>query len=209
MDNATTLEEMNKAEFNKSNKFFSSNNDATYNRFFVQAKQTLANDLLRAKGRVTLNEIRSMLGLPTFAEGDTHGWSLIDGVGFVDFGMRPTDRTYADGRIPLTFDATAITNSVVIVFDSENPNWSSEEYHAKYYLAAMQAQANDILRTRGHITVNDIHDILGTTRTQDGALSGWTKDSYVHFDIAESEGGPYSLDITVTPSTHNVFTSAK
>ena len=39
----------------------------------------------------------------------------------------------------------------------------------------MQAQANDMLHARGHIFLNEVYDMLGIPRTEDGQLVGWIK----------------------------------
>lgn len=60
----------------------------SYNQMFLRAQQNYANDLLKARGYVFLNEVRRMLGLDDKPEGQLVGWVLNgDGDGYVDFGV--------------------------------------------------------------------------------------------------------------------------
>jgi hypothetical protein len=59
-----------------------------YNRFFISSQQTFANDLLRARGHVFLNEVHDMLGLERTQAGQAVGWLLDgEGNGYIDFGV--------------------------------------------------------------------------------------------------------------------------
>lgn len=75
-----------------------------YNRAFLHCQQTYANDMLRARGHVFLNEVYDALGLPRSKEGAVVGWVLDgNGDGFVDFGIfddltNPAVRDFVNGR---------------------------------------------------------------------------------------------------------------
>lgn len=56
-----------------------------YNRLFLQAQQNWANQLLAARGFLTLNEVFDMLTLPKTEQGALAGW-VNDGKIEVDFG---------------------------------------------------------------------------------------------------------------------------
>lgn len=68
----------------------------TYNQMFLRCQQNYANDLLRARGHVFLNEVYDMLGLPRSKEGAIVGWVMdcCDGGGdnYIDFGVFEGDR---------------------------------------------------------------------------------------------------------------------
>jgi hypothetical protein len=62
--------------------------DAEDNKFFLLRQQDYANDKLKAKGHLFLNEVLDMVGIPRTRAGQTVGWILDgDGDGFVDFGI--------------------------------------------------------------------------------------------------------------------------
>jgi len=79
-------------------------------------------------------------------------------------------------------------------FDKENLNWTDAEQFTGYnwmFLRHQQNWANDILRARGHLFLNEIYTMLGLPRTEIGAVVGWVyKDpnSYVDFGCWEEEG---------------------
>ena len=66
-------------------------NDPEYNLMFLKAQQQYANDLLRAKGRLFLNEVYDLLGLERSKAGQVVGWVYNpenpEGDNFVDFGI--------------------------------------------------------------------------------------------------------------------------
>lgn len=62
--------------------------DAEDNKFFLLRQQDYANDKLKAKGYLFLNEVLDMVGIQRTRAGQTVGWMLDgDGDGFVDFGI--------------------------------------------------------------------------------------------------------------------------
>lgn len=85
-----------------------------YNRFFLQCQQNYANDLLRVKGWVTLNEVYEMLGLKRTQAGMVVGWVLDDGDGYIDFGVfnnGPGTRDFVNGwadRVLLDFNVDGV-----------------------------------------------------------------------------------------------------
>lgn len=65
-------------------------------------------------------------------------------------------------------------------------SWTPDQVFA--YLRQKQREANDMLRIRKHIFLNEVYDLLGLDRTEAGAVVGWilTKnnpDSYVDFGL--------------------------
>lgn len=62
--------------------------DAEDNKFFLMRQQDYANEKLKAKGHLFLNEVLDMLGIPRTRAGQTVGWIYDgDGDGYVDFGI--------------------------------------------------------------------------------------------------------------------------
>lgn len=76
------------------------NRSNEYNLIFLKAQQRYANDLLRAKHRLFLNEVYEMLGLPRSKAGQVIGWKYDpDGKysdNYVDFGILAASDNYSD-----------------------------------------------------------------------------------------------------------------
>lgn len=75
-------------------------NNNEYNLMFIKAQERYANDLLRSKGRLFLNDVYKMLGLPETKAGQIVGW-IYDpengkGDNFVDFGLYTDNLSYSD-----------------------------------------------------------------------------------------------------------------
>ena len=63
-----------------------------------------------------------------------------------------------------------------IVFDDGNPGWDKDPELTKFYLIQQQNWANDLLKSRGHLFLNEVYDMLGAPRTKAGAQVGWIYD---------------------------------
>lgn len=68
---------------------------------------------------------------------------------------------------------------------------NSEDYNMTY-LRAQQALANQILKTHGHLYLNEVYDMLGIERSKAGQIVGWVYDpenqvgdNYVDFGISQ------------------------
>ena len=76
--------------------------DAEDNKFFLLRQQDYANEKLKSKGYLFLNEVLDMLGIQRTRAGQVVGWMLNgDGDGYVDFGIfdirRPENRQFVNG----------------------------------------------------------------------------------------------------------------
>lgn len=65
--------------------------DSEFNLIFLKQQQNYANELLRKKGHLFLNEVYDMLGIPRTKAGQMVGWIYNEknpiGDNFVDFGI--------------------------------------------------------------------------------------------------------------------------
>lgn len=77
-------------------------------------------------------------------------------------------------------------------FDESSISWSKTPEYNLMFLKCQQNYCNDLLRSRGHIFLNEVYDLIGVPRSQAGAVVGWVKDegdSFVDFGIFDSENG--------------------
>lgn len=63
-----------------------------------------------------------------------------------------------------------------IVFDDGNEGWDPDPERSKYFLIQQQNWANERLKSRGHLFLNEVYDMLGAKRTKAGAQVGWVYD---------------------------------
>lgn len=79
--------------------------DPDYNLMFLKDQQRYANDLLKIRGHLFLNDVYDMLGIPRCKAGQIVGWIYDEknpvGDNFVDFGIydanRPKNREFVNG----------------------------------------------------------------------------------------------------------------
>lgn len=73
------------------------------------------------------------------------------------------------------------------VFDDASPNWVNDAEINMAFLRAQQNYCNDLLKTRGHVFLNEVYDILGIPRTQAGSVVGWVLsedgDNFIDFGL--------------------------
>lgn len=71
-------------------------------------------------------------------------------------------------------------------FDSASEHWQKSPEYNVLFLKTQQQYANDLLKTRGHLFLNEVYDMLGLPRTSAGAVVGWVLgngDDYVDFGM--------------------------
>lgn len=70
--------------------------DPEYNLMFLKDKERYANDLLRTRGHLFLNEVYDMIGVPRTKAGNVVGWLYDEvspiGDNYVDFGLEDINR---------------------------------------------------------------------------------------------------------------------
>lgn len=76
-------------------------------------------------------------------------------------------------------------------FDETSTMWSKLPGYNRNFVRVQQSQMNDLLRTRGHVFLNDVYDVLGFERTQAGAVVGWLYndggDNFIDFNMYDAE----------------------
>ena len=61
-------------------------------------------------------------------------------------------------------------------FDECSPNWTKDAEYNKTFLINTERYANDVLKSKGHFFLNELHDLLGIDRTKAGQVVGWIYD---------------------------------
>lgn len=61
-------------------------------------------------------------------------------------------------------------------FEDGCTGWSKDPEFNLMYLKNQQAYANDLLKSRGHVFLNEVYDLLGIPRTKAGNVVGWIYD---------------------------------
>ena len=76
------------------------------------------------------------------------------------------------------------------IYDDGCTGWEKDPELNLMFLNAQQCQANDLLKARGHLLLNEVYDMLGIPRTKAGMVVGWVYnekhpvgDNFVDFGI--------------------------
>lgn len=72
-------------------------------------------------------------------------------------------------------------------FDDTCRPWTKNPEYNRMFLREQERYANDLLRARGHLFLNEVYEMLGIARTKFGQVAGWTweEGSKVTFNIPE------------------------
>lgn len=80
-------------------------------------------------------------------------------------------------------------------FDESSRNWQKNAEINRMFIQVQQTYANDLLRSRGHIFLNEVYDMLGFEHTSAGAVVGWVigpdGDNLVDFGIYEARNSRF------------------
>lgn len=75
-------------------------------------------------------------------------------------------------------------------FDEYSNEWEKDSEYNLMFLRKQQDYANDLLKARGHLFLNEVYDMLGIKRSKAGQVVGWIYDlknpkgdNYVDFNI--------------------------
>ena len=75
-------------------------------------------------------------------------------------------------------------------FDEASPYWQKDPEYNLMFLKAQQQYANDLLKSRGRLFLNEVYEMLGIDKTKAGQIVGWvynkenpSGDNFVDFGI--------------------------
>lgn len=66
-------------------------------------------------------------------------------------------------------------------FAKGNDHWDRSPDMNEFFLECQKNRANDILKTKGEITLNEVYELLGFERTDSGMVFGWIYDKHQPF----------------------------
>lgn len=76
------------------------------------------------------------------------------------------------------------------IFDERSPNFENDSRCNLMFLKQTEAYANQLLKAREHLFLNEVYDILGLSHTKTGAITGWkceennmNGDNFVKFNV--------------------------
>ncbi len=74
-------------------------------------------------------------------------------------------------------------------FDEGSTSWNKEPEYNLIFLKCQQNYANDLLKSRGHVFLNEVYDMCGIPRSKAGAVVGWIlspngdTDNWINFGV--------------------------
>lgn len=77
-----------------------------------------------------------------------------------------------------------------VFYDDGCKQWTKNPEYNLMYLKSQQNYFNDILKTRGHVFLNEVYDALGVPRTKAGSVVGWVigdGDNFIDFGIFDPD----------------------
>ena len=80
------------------------------------------------------------------------------------------------------------------IYDDGCNGWSKSPEHNHADVRQIQNQANDVLKARGHLFLNEVYDMLGFNRTKAGQVVGWVYDEECPVGDNFVDFGIYNLD---------------
>lgn len=79
-------------------------------------------------------------------------------------------------------------------YDETCEYWEKDATNNYMFLRTQQVYANDLLRSRGYVFLNEVYDMLGMVRTKAGQIVGWVYDkenpvgdNYVDFGLTQGK----------------------
>ena len=94
-------------------------------------------------------------------------------------------------------DPDAVTGVHTRIFDEYCTGWEKDKNYNQLFLRSQERYCNDLLVARGHLFLNEVYDLLGMQKTEEGNIVGWLYDlhnpnlnNHVSFGIYENMDDP-------------------
>lgn len=104
-----------------------------------------------------------------------------------------TDEKGKEKTVKKTVDVVSPVNEYsefAQFFDAGNPYWEDDSEYNLMFLRRQQNYANDLLKVKGRVFLNEVYKMLGLHETKAGQLAGWVYDpenpnidNYIDFGI--------------------------
>lgn len=92
-------------------------------------------------------------------------------------------------------DPVSLYSDYAKIYDAGCNGWTKDAEFNLMFLRHTQAQANDILKRRGYLFLNEVYDMLGFQRTKAGQVMGWIYDEDDPIGDNFVDFGIYNTDI--------------
>lgn len=103
------------------------------------------------------------------------------------------DKKGKEKTVTKTIDVTnpvAAQSPYTVCFDETCNGWQRDAEANKFFLLRQQDYANEKLKSRGYLFLNEVYDMIGARRTRAGQVVGWVYDesnpigdNYIDFGI--------------------------
>lgn len=90
------------------------------------------------------------------------------------------------------------------IFDESSVNWRKDQKANLMFLKYQQTYATDLLKKKGTVFLNEVYEMLGIPRSQEGCVVGWhydeknpIGDNYIDFGLDNILQSNIVLDFNV------------
>ena len=104
------------------------------------------------------------------------------------------EKTGEEKTVKKTIDVIDPNNisEFAVIYDDGCIGWEKDPELNKMFLLRQQNYANDLLKSKGHLFLNEVYDMIGIPRTKAGQVVGWiydeknpVGDNFVDFGIID------------------------
>ena len=106
----------------------------------------------------------------------------------IRFGIREEETKDGDKTEVKHYFADEEMSPYARFFDEHSSAWQKNAEYNLMYVKCQQNYANDLLKSRGHVFLNEVYDMLGLPHSQAGSVVGW---------ISDSENGDNFIDFNI------------
>lgn len=109
-----------------------------------------------------------------------------------EYRFEHTETTSKDktGKKITTKELSGVPSVYARFFDEYSSSWNKTPEYNLTFLRCQQNYANDLLRSRGHVFLNEVYDMLGVDRSKAGAVVGWVRgngDDFIDFGVFDRQ----------------------